>query len=37
VEMGRRAGELLFDQIKGRPLAPVPLLATELIVRASSR
>ena len=37
VEMGRRAGELLFDQIKGRPLEPVELLATELIVRASSR
>ncbi len=25
VEMGRRAGELLFDQIKGRPLEPVEL------------
>ena len=36
VEMGRRAGELLFDQIMGRTVEPCTLLATELIIRASS-
>lgn len=34
--MGRRAGELLYDQILGRAVEPSVLLATELIVRASS-
>lgn len=36
VEMGRRAGELLFDQIMGRAVEPCSWLETELIVRASS-
>lgn len=36
VEMGRRAGQLLFEQIMGQPVEPCTLLATELIVRASS-
>lgn len=36
VEMGRRAGELLFEQILGHAVEPRTLLATELIVRASS-
>lgn len=36
VEIGRRAGELLCDQIAGRTVELRTLLATELIVRASS-
>ncbi len=36
VEMGRRAGELLCDQIMGRSVTPRALLETELVVRASS-
>ncbi|MEZ4727979.1 MAG: LacI family DNA-binding transcriptional regulator [Caldilineaceae bacterium] len=36
VEMGRRAGELLYDQILGRAVASHVLLETELIIRASS-
>jgi len=36
VEMGQRAGELLFEQILGHTVEPQTLLATELIVRASS-
>lgn len=36
VEMGRRAGELLCDQIMGRAVEPRALLETELVVRASS-
>ncbi|MCE7984649.1 MAG: LacI family transcriptional regulator [Caldilinea sp. CFX5] len=35
-EMGRRAGQLLFDQIMGRSVEPCTLLKTELIIRASS-
>jgi LacI family transcriptional regulator len=36
VEMGRCAGQLLFDQIMGRSVEPCTLLKTELIIRASS-
>lgn len=36
VAMGRRAGELLYDQILGRTVEPHVLLETELIIRASS-
>jgi DNA-binding LacI/PurR family transcriptional regulator len=34
--MGQRAGELLYEQILGRPVQQHLLLETELIVRASS-
>lgn len=36
IEMGQRAGELLYDQILGKPVESSVLFETELIVRASS-
>ena len=37
VEMGRRAGELLFERINGQLAEKHVLLDTELVIRASSQ